>query len=431
MQRFGASPQRPRVQSANQEGKGENATRALSAFARDVTRDAADGKIDPVIGREKEIEQVVEILGRRRKNNPVLIGEPGVGKTAIIEGLALRIVNGQVPTTIRDRQVFALDVAALTANSRMRGDFEARLKAVISEVLQSKGKIILFIDELHTIIGAGSAEGSMDAANMLKPALARGELQCAAATTLEEYRKIERDGALARRFQIVNVDEPDTEETIMILRGLKDGYETHHGLHYTDEAIVAAARLSDRHISEYFQPDKSIDLIDQAGARVRIRALSPTPEAQALSARLTAAQEEKEVALAQENYELASEIKKRVDTLNQELEALPLAVGENVIEVLEQDIAEVIARKTGIPIGDLLSDELSKLASLEEDLHERVIGQERAVTAVADAVRRARVGMVRRRLWSVLTGVSTRMGTRSRRWFRLRPVTSATGAVEN
>jgi ATP-dependent Clp protease ATP-binding subunit ClpC len=340
---------------------------ALEAFGRDLTADAAKGRIDPVIGRTEEIEQTVEILARRRKNNAVLIGEAGVGKTAIAEGLALKIHRNEVPETLAETRIVALDLSGMIAGAQFRGQFEKRFKEALEEAVESEGKIVLFLDELHTVLGAGAPEGAMDAANILKPLLARGELRVIGATTLSEYRKIERDSALARRFSPVTVEEPSVDDTVEILRGLRGAYETHHGVFIDDAALTAAARLSDRYITEYHLPDKAIDLVDQAAARLRLGGgIDLRPEL--------------EKAIAAEDYERAAGLKKQIDASG------PLQVGE-------PQVAAVVATRTGIPVGELVAGELERLNELEDDLHERVIGQEHAVEVVADTIRRARVGL--------------------------------------
>jgi ATP-dependent Clp protease ATP-binding subunit ClpC len=356
-------------------------TPALDQFGRDLTRDAAQGRIDEVIGRDEEIEQTVEILSRRRKSNAVLIGDPGVGKTAIAEGLARRISTNDVPETLRGARLVALDMAGMVAGAQYRGQFEQRLKTVLEEVSAAEGKILLFVDELHTVLGAGNAEGSMDAANMLKPMLARGELRMVGATTLDEFRRIERDGALARRFSPVMVDEPTVEETVEILRGLRAAYEQHHGAEITDAALETAARLSDRYLPEQRLPDKAIDLIDHAAARVRVR----TPGADEL-ARLEA---EKDQAVSEEAYEEAAELKTAIAKLHESGRLLRRVIAESAV-------ASVVAARTGIPVGELVAGELERLADLEADLHERVVGQEEAVEVVAETIRRARVGLAER-----------------------------------
>jgi ATP-dependent Clp protease ATP-binding subunit ClpC len=375
-------------------------TPALDEFGRDLTDDARAGRIDPVIGRGLEIEQTVEILARRRKNNAVLIGEAGVGKTAIVEGLALRVAGDDVPETLQGVRIVALDLAAMVAGSQYRGQFEERLKNVLAEVAAAEGKVVLFVDELHTILGAGGAQGAMDAANMLKPMLARGELRMVGATTSVEYRMVERDSALARRFSPVTVEEPSPEDAAEILRGLRAGYEEHHGATITDAAIEAAVRLSDRYITEYRLPDKAIDLVDQAAARVRLNGGAGEDEGGRLRRELAEARSAKERAVADEAYERAAELKAEIDAK----EAMLAELGEPVAaeapasdaarpSVTEHDIAGVVAARTGIPVGELVAGELERLADLEADLHQRVIGQEQAVELVADTVRRARVGL--------------------------------------
>ncbi len=350
-------------------------TPALDEFGHDLTDDARHDRIDPVIGRDEEVEQVVEILARRRKSNAVLIGEPGVGKTAIVEGLARRIVSGDVPDLLRGTRLVALDLAGMVAGAQYRGQFEQRLKAVLKEVEDAQGAIVLFVDELHTVLGAGGAEGAMDAANMLKPMLARGVLRMVGATTLSEYKKVERDGALARRFSPVHVDEPSVEETEQILRGLKSRYEEHHGVTITDAAIAAAARLSDRYVVEEQLPDKALDLVDQAAARVRLRTPAATSE-EDLKAQIAEA-------VAAEDYERAAQLKARI--AEGETGATPV--------VDEAEVAAVVGARTGIPVGELVAAELERLGRLEADLHDRVVGQDAAVASVADTIRRARVGL--------------------------------------
>ncbi|HWH96717.1 MAG TPA: ATP-dependent Clp protease ATP-binding subunit, partial [Baekduia sp.] len=359
-------------------------TPALDEFGRDLTRDAGAGRIDPVVGREQEIAQTVEILARRRKNNAVLIGEAGVGKTAIVEGLALRIAQADVPETLRDVRVVALDMGSLVAGSQYRGQFEQRLKAVLAEVTAADGRIILFVDELHTVLGAGGAEGAMDAANLLKPMLARGELRMIGATTLSEYKRIERDAALARRFSPVTVEAPSVEETVEILRGLRDAYEEHHGARITDAALVAAARLGDRYLTEQHLPDKAIDLMDQAAAKLRLATPRPVDVA-SLREQLTAA-------VAAEDYERAAEIKRQLAAAGADgQDATPAAADRVTVD--EPAIAAVVAARTGIPVGELVAGELQRLVELEDDLHRRVVGQDEAVEKVAETIRRARVGL--------------------------------------
>ncbi len=372
-------------------------TPVLDRFGRDLTALAAEDKLDPVVGREKEIERVVQILSRRTKNNPVLIGEPGVGKTAIAEGLAQRIVAGNVPEILLNRRVVTLDLASMVAGTKYRGEFEERIKKVIDEIIKA-GNIIVFIDELHTIIGAGAAEGAIDAANILKPALARGELQCIGATTLDEYRKhIERDPALERRFQPIMVEEPTVEETIAILRGLRDKYEAHHRVRITDEALVAAARLADRYITDRFLPDKAIDLVDEASSRVRLQAFTAPPQIKEMEKRLEEISKEKEAAVNNQEFEKAAQLRDQEQQLKKELEATREAwkaqkTGEELV-VTEEDIAQIVSSWTGIPVKKLAEEESERLMRLEEILHERVVGQDEAVEAVARAVRRARAGL--------------------------------------
>ncbi len=368
-------------------------TPTIDEYGRDLTALAREGRVDPVVGREEEIEQTVEVLSRRTKNNPVLIGDPGVGKTAIVEGIAQRIVDGDVPETLRDERVVQLDLAGLVAGTRYRGDFEERLKRVIDEIRTHADELIVFIDELHTVVGAGGAEGSMSAGNMLKPALARGELHIVGATTIDEYRKnIEKDAALERRFQPILVPEPTVEDTIEILRGLRDRYEAHHQVRFTDEALVAAAELSDRYITDRFLPDKAIDLIDQAGARVRLRMTTPARERRELESQLEQRRREKDQAVAGEDYERASRLRDEIEQLEQRGGSAPSG-NRTVPEVTPADIAEVVSRSTGIPVTRLTEEEKVRLLRLEEHLHQRVIGQDEAVVAVAEAVRRSRAGL--------------------------------------
>ena len=448
-----------KVTDQNPEGKYE----ALEKYGRDLTEAAREGKLDPVIGRDDEIRRTIQILSRRTKNNPVLIGEPGVGKTAIVEGLAQRILAGDVPQSLKDRKLIALDMGALIAGAKFRGEFEERLKAVLKEVTESKGNIILFIDEIHTVVGAGATQGAMDASNLLKPMLARGELRCIGATTLDEYRKyIEKDAALERRFQQVYIDQPNVEDTISILRGLKERYEVHHGVKISDSALVAAATLSNRYISDRFLPDKAIDLVDEAAARLKMEITSKPEELDEIDRKIlqmemerlslekesSAASRERLERLEKELADLKEEqrglntqwqsekdiiskiqtIKEEIDRLNVEIQqaerdydlnkaaelkygkltslhrqleeaetelSQTQTSGQSLLreEVTEADIAEVISKWTGIPIGKLVETETEKLLNLEEELHRRVIGQDEAVTAVADAIQRSRAGL--------------------------------------
>ncbi|MFM1785782.1 MAG: hypothetical protein RLZZ108_806, partial [Actinomycetota bacterium] len=369
----------------------------LDQFGRNLTQAAAEGKLDPVIGREREIERVMQILSRRSKNNPVLIGEPGVGKTAVVEGLAQAIVQGNVPETLKGKQLYTLDMGALIAGSRYRGDFEERLKKVTKEI-RSRGDIITFIDEIHTLVGAGAAEGAIDAASILKPLLARGELQTIGATTLDEYRKhFEKDAALARRFQSVNVAEPTLPMAINILKGLRDRYEAHHKVTITDGAVVSAVTLADRYITDRFLPDKAIDLIDEAGARMRLSILSSPPELREIEEKIVAARVDKEKAIEAQDFELAASKRDEEKKLSAERVRLEkqfrkgnVAAGGTVDEGL---IAEVLAQATGIPVFKLTEEESAKLIFMEDELHKRVIGQEEAIRAISKSIRRQRAGL--------------------------------------
>lgn len=384
--------------NSHQGGAAVNAnTPTLDSLARDLTQIAREGSLDPVIGRSKEIQRVIEVLSRRTKNNPVLIGEPGVGKTAIAEGLAQQIVNNEVPEILRDKRVMTLDMGTVVAGTKYRGEFEDRLKKVMDEIRQA-GNIILFIDELHTLIGAGGAEGAIDASNILKPSLARGELQCIGATTLDEYRKyIEKDAALERRFQPIMVDEPTVEESIQILTGLRDRYEAHHRVSITDEAIEAAVKLSDRYISDRFLPDKAIDLIDEAGSKVRLRSYTTPPNLKELEMRLEEVRKEKDAAVQSQEFEKAASLRDTEQRLREELEETKKQwkekQGKENSQVTVEDVASVVSSWTGIPVVKLAETETEKLLRLEEILHSRVIGQEEAVKAIAKAVRRARAGL--------------------------------------
>ena len=389
----GASPG-GRVQSSV--GERSNSL-VLDQFGRNLTQAARDGKLDPVVGREKEIERVMQVLSRRTKNNPVLIGEPGVGKTAVVEGLALDIVNGKVPETLKDKQLYSLDLGSLVAGSRYRGDFEERLKKVLKEINQ-RGDIILFIDEIHTLVGAGAAEGAIDAASLLKPKLARGELQTIGATTLDEYRKhIEKDAALERRFQPVQVPEPSVELTIDILKGLRDRYEAHHRVSITDGALAAAANLSDRYINDRYLPDKAVDLIDEAGARMRIKRMTATAGLREVAERIAAVRREKEAAIDAQDFEKAAGLRDQERRLGEERseKEKQWRAGdlEEIAEVGEEQIAEVLGTWTGIPVFRLTEEESSRLLHMEEALHKRIIGQDDAVKSVSRAIRRTRAGL--------------------------------------
>jgi len=372
-------------------------TKTLDQYSRDLTELAGKGSLDPVIGREREIQRVIQILSRRTKNNPVLIGEPGVGKTAISEGLAQKVAMGEVPENLRSKRIVSLDLTGMLAGTKYRGDFEERIKAVLAEV-QKAGDVILFIDELHTIIGAGAAEGAIDAANILKPALSRGEIQIIGATTLDEYRKhIEKDAALERRFQPVLVNEPTEEESIQIIRGLRDKYEAHHGLKITDEAVEAAVKMSARYINDRYLPDKAIDLMDEAASRVRMENLTAPNNMKTIEDRLTALLAEKEAAIRAQDFEQAAVIRDREQEQRAELEKArkewDSARGGNRGSVTAEDIAAVVSGWTGVPVTNLTEDESARLLRMEEILHKRVIGQDEAVSAVSKAIRRGRVGL--------------------------------------
>ncbi len=375
----------------------EEKYRMLERFSRDLTQLAREDKIDPVIGRDEEIKRTIQILSRRTKNNPVLIGDPGVGKTAIAEGLALKIASGDVPENLRGRRLLALDMGALVAGSKFRGEFEERLKGVMDEVRKAAGQVILFLDELHTVVGAGAAEGAMDASNMLKPALARGELQCIGATTLDEYRKnIEKDAALERRFQPIVVGEPSIADTIEILKGLRDKYEAHHTVKIDDSALVAAAELSARYVTERFLPDKAIDLIDEAASKIRIENSSMPADIKAMETRLTKIQVEGRAAADARDYEKAASLRDEEVALRREFtERRDAWMRESGVDsvVDEHDIAELISKTTGIPVSRMFEEEADKLLAMEQKLHERVIGQEAAIEAVSEAVRRGRAGL--------------------------------------
>lgn len=379
-------------------GTNSNAnTPTLDSLARDLTAIAKEDSLDPVIGRSKEIQRVIEVLSRRTKNNPVLIGEPGVGKTAIAEGLAQQIINNEVPEILRDKRVMTLDMGTVVAGTKYRGEFEDRLKKVMDEIRQA-GNIILFIDELHTLIGAGGAEGAIDASNILKPSLARGELQCIGATTLDEYRKyIEKDAALERRFQPIQVDQPSVDESIQILQGLRDRYEAHHRVSITDDAIEAAVKLSDRYISDRFLPDKAIDLIDEAGSKVRLRSFTTPPNLKELEQKLDEVRKEKDAAVQSQEFEKAVSLRDTEQRLREQVEDTKKSwkekQGQENSEVTVDDIAMVVSSWTGVPVSKIAQTETDKLLNMENILHSRVIGQDEAVVAVAKAVRRARAGL--------------------------------------
>ena len=382
---------------ASSSGSGQTNSAILEQFGRNLTQAARENKLDPVIGRRTEMQRVMQILSRRTKNNPVLVGEPGVGKTAVVEGLAQAIVAGDVPETIKDKQIYSLDMGALVAGSRYRGDFEERLKKILKEI-RTRGDIILFIDEIHTLVGAGAAEGSIDASQMLKPMLARGELQTIGATTNDEYRKyIEKDAALERRFQPVKVDEPSVEETVGILKGLRDRYEAHHRVIITDAAIQAAAELADRYVSDRFLPDKAIDLMDEAGARLRISRMTAPPELRELDEKIAEVKRNKESAIDDQDFEKAAALRDEEQKLTEERKQKESSwrdgSRDSIAEVSEDDIAEVLAMSTGIPVFKLTQTESAKLLKMEDELHKRVIGQDAAVKALAQSIRRTRSGL--------------------------------------
>lgn len=383
--------------SGNKNLDGGAKTPGLDEYGRDLTKNASEGKIDPVIGRKKEIDRVIQVLSRRTKNNPVLIGDPGVGKTAIVEGLAQLIDNGQVPETIKDKRVISLDMAALIAGSKYRGDFEERLKKVMEEI-RTSGNVILFIDEMHTLIGAGAAEGAIDASNILKPALARGELQAVGATTLDEYRKhVEKDPALERRFQPIMVDEPNKEESLAILKGLRDLYEAHHRVKISDEALKMAVDLSAQYISDRFLPDKAIDLIDEAASKVRLNAFTSPPDIKDFELKIDNINKEKEAAIVAQEYEKAAELRDAEQNTRKELEKLKCKWDQEKIKdsqyVTEEEIAQIVSSWTGVPVQRLTEEESAKLLYMEDILHKRVVGQEEAIKAVSKAIRRARAGL--------------------------------------
>ncbi len=382
---------------AGAQGEGKKSSKLLDQFGRNLTKLAAEAKLDPVVGRETEIERIMQILSRRTKNNPVLIGEPGVGKTAVVEGLAQRITSGEVPELLKNKQIYTLDLAALVAGSKYRGEFEERLKKVMKEITQ-RGDIILFIDELHNLVGAGAAEGAIDAASILKPALARGELQTIGATTLDEYRKyLERDSALERRFQQIRVDQPSTEETVQILKGLRDRYEQHHRVGITDEALEAAAELADRYISDRFLPDKAIDLIDEAASRARIKSMTAPPVYRDLEEEIETTRRDKEAAIEAQEFEKAANLRDKERQLTNKKRELEeqWRSGESGDrpEIGEEEIADIVSMWTGIPVFKLTEAETQKLMRMEEELHKRVIGQDAAIEAVSKAIRRSRAGL--------------------------------------
>jgi ATP-dependent Clp protease ATP-binding subunit ClpC len=380
------------------QSQSKSATPTLDAFGRDLTQLARETKLDPVIGRETEIERVIQILCRRTKNNPVLIGEPGVGKTAIAEGLAQKIVSGNTPEILNGKRIVTLDLAAVVAGTKYRGEFEERLKTVMQEIKAAAATIILFIDELHTLVGAGAAEGAIDASNMLKPALARGEVQCIGATTMDEYRKfIEKDGALERRFQMIKVEAPNAAETIQILKGLRDRYEAHHRVHYVDEALVAAVHLSDRYISGRLLPDKAIDVMDEAGAKARLSSSTLPPDLKNIESEIELVNKEKESAIKEQAFEKAANLRDKIKELKHKKEekkrVWEQTKTQNVISVTAEDIASVISKWTGVPVFKLEEQESAKLLRMEEELHKRVIGQEEAISAISRSIRRSRAGV--------------------------------------
>ncbi|HEY5256785.1 MAG TPA: ATP-dependent Clp protease ATP-binding subunit [Candidatus Baltobacteraceae bacterium] len=406
---LGVDPAKVRVQTTSLLGaegqppapKGKSKTPTLDSYGRDLTQLARENKLDPVIGRNSEIERVIQILARRTKNNPALIGEPGVGKTAIAEGLAQRVIVGDIPEPLRDKRVITLDLAGLVAGTKYRGEFEERMKRVMDEIRGAAGEIVLFIDELHTLVGAGAAEGAIDASNIIKPALARGELQCIGATTLTEFRKhIEKDSALERRFQPVLVGEPSIEETIEILKGLRERYEQHHKVKITDEALAAAARLGDRYITDRFLPDKAVDLIDEASSRVRLQATLAPPAVRELEAQLRKIVGERDTVVKNSEFDKASDLRDREETLRtqkskleQEWQAKRSSQGDRPIEVTEEDIATIVSAWTKIPVSRLAQAETQKLLNMKESLHERIVGQNEAVEVITRAIRRSRAGL--------------------------------------
>ncbi len=405
---LGVDPAKVRVQTTSLLGaegqppapKGKSKTPTLDAYGRDLTQLARDNKLDPVIGRSTEIERVIQILARRTKNNPALIGEPGVGKTAIAEGLAQRVIKGDIPEPLRDKRVITLDLAGLVAGTKYRGEFEERMKRVMDEIRAAAGEIVLFIDELHTLVGAGAAEGAIDASNIIKPALARGELQCIGATTLNEFRKhIEKDSALERRFQPVLVGEPTVEETVEILKGLRDRYEAHHKVEITDEALAAAAKLSDRYITDRFLPDKAVDLIDEASSRVRLQATLPPQSIRDIETQLRRVISEKESVVKTQEFDKAAAIRDREEKLRLEKSRLETewqekkAAQDKVLKVTAESIAEIVSAWTRIPVSKLAQAETEKLLKMKELLHERIVGQEESIEVITRAIRRSRAGL--------------------------------------
>ena len=405
---LGVDPAKVRVQTTSLLGaegqppapKGKSKTPTLDAYGRDLTQLARDNKLDPVIGRNNEIERVIQILSRRTKNNPALIGEPGVGKTAIAEGLAQRVIKGDIPEPLRDRRVITLDLAGLVAGTKYRGEFEERMKRVMDEIRGAAGEIILFIDELHTLVGAGAAEGAIDASNIIKPALARGELQCIGATTLNEFRKhIEKDSALERRFQPVMVGEPTVEETVEILKGLRDRYEAHHKVQITDEALAAAAKMSDRYITDRFLPDKAVDLIDEASSRVRLQATLPPPEVREIDAQLRSVIAEKESVVKNQEFDKAASIRDNEEKLRLERARLDQlwqerrSQSDRILRVTADNIAEIVSAWTRIPVSRLAQAETEKLLKMKDLLHQRVVGQDEAIEVITRAIRRSRAGL--------------------------------------
>src|ERR1044071_6006851 len=393
-----SGPGRRQQGTSGPAGEKSKSSKLLDQFGRNLTKQSLEGKLDPVVGRQTEIERVMQILSRRTKNNPVLIGEPGVGKTAVVEGLAARIASNQVPDILKGKQIYTLDLAALVAGSKYRGEFEERLKKVMKEIMQ-RGDIILFIDELHNLVGAGAAEGAIDAASILKPALARGELQTIGATTLDEYRKyLERDAALERRFQQVRVEEPSIDDTVQILRGLRDRYEAHHRCKINDEALTAAAGLADRYIQDRHLPDKAIDLIDEAASRLRIRTMSAPPRYRELEEEIEKVRKDKEASIEAQEFEKAASLRDKERKLTQKKRELEESwrsesADAEQPEVGEEEIADIVSMWTGIPVFKLTEQEAERLVNMEGELHKRYVGQEEAVLAVSKAIRRARAGL--------------------------------------